>query len=126
MDDATLASLLEEPGREVYVLYLSGTPAGYAELDRGSPDDVEVCYFGLLPEFIGRGLGPYLLDWTIRRAWLPPHGDGAERVWLHTCTLDHPKALATYQRAGFQVYDQATVIIDDPRLGMDFGNGIGS
>ncbi len=58
-------------------------------------------YFGLLPEFIGRGLGGPLLTAAVRRAWEIP---GARRVWLHTCTEDHPQALANYLSRGFSVF----------------------
>ena len=120
LDDGALYEAITRPGVEIYVLYVRGVPAGYVELDRYQPEEVEIAYFGLMPEFIGRGLGPYFLDWAVGRAWNPPQGDAPGRVWLHTCTLDHPKALATYQRAGFRVYDQHAITINDPRLTIDF------
>lgn len=73
--------------------------------------DVELAYFGLVPDFIGRGLGWYLLHWAVERAWF----QGCERLWVHTCNLDHPRALMTYQRAGFVPYRQESSEIDDPR-----------
>lgn len=73
--------------------------------------DVELAYFGLIPEFIGRGLGWYFLHWAIERAWF----QGAGRLWVHTCNLDHPRALMTYQRAGFVPYRHEDSEIDDPR-----------
>ena len=80
--------------------YLSGTPAGYFELEAQGGSEVELAYFGLLPTFIGRGLGSELLATAIERAWqLEPN-----RVWLHTCSLDHPRALETYQSHGFRPY----------------------
>lgn len=115
LDDNALRELITADGVEVYVLYVGGVPAGFVELDRGDVSEVEIAYFGLMPEFIGRGLGPYFLNWAVRRAWHPAGSDRPDRVWLHTCTLDHPKALATYQRAGFKVYDRVGVMIDDPR-----------
>ncbi len=57
-----------------------------------------------MPEFLGRGLGAYLLDWGIAAAWMHEPA----RVWVHTCTLDHPRAIALYQRAGFVAYKQQT------------------
>ena len=111
MDDAALAAVIQHPRVAVYVLYLDGVPAGYVELDRRQAGDVELAYFGLMPEFIGRGLGRYFLEWAVAKAW---EGE-PQRVWVHTCNFDHPGALATYQRAGFQVYDQERQIIDDPR-----------
>jgi len=86
---------------ELWVGYVDGTPAGMAELEREG-DSVELTVFGLLPAFVGRGLGPRLLDLAIRRAWaMEP-----ERVWLHTCSLDSPAALGTYERRGFTRYDE--------------------
>jgi GNAT superfamily N-acetyltransferase len=120
MSDAALHRTITAPGVEIHVLYVGGVPAGYAELDRANPASVEIAYFGLVPEYIGHGLGPYLLDRALTRAWEPASGPAPERVWLHTCTLDHPKALQTYQRAGFEAYDRCTVVIDDPRRRMLF------
>ena len=97
LDDAALAAIIQDPLVEIYVLYVDGVPAGYAEVDRRKPDEIELAYFGLLPEFIGRGLGPFLLNWAIDTAWF----HHPKRVWVNTCTLDHPKALQIYQRAGF-------------------------
>ena len=94
---------LERPELETWVAYVRGTPAGYAELeDQG--DAVELAFFGLLPAFIGRGLGPRLLDAALRRAW----EIGRERVWVHTCSLDGPAALRTYQARGFELFDERT------------------
>lgn len=118
--DEALRELITAVGVEIYVLYVRGVPAGYAELNRADHREVEIAYFGLMPDFIGRGLGPYFLDWTVGRAWQPAGETGPERVWLHTCTLDHPKALQTYQRAGFNVYDRHSVVIEDPRRRIAF------
>jgi GNAT superfamily N-acetyltransferase len=93
---------LGRPGVETWVLSAGGVPAGYAELSAETSGDVEVAYFGLLPAFIGVGLGAHLLTATVERAWALP----ARRVWLHTCSLDHPAALAHYQARGFRVYKQ--------------------
>lgn len=112
LSDEALAREIQDPRVEVYVLYCGGQPAGYAELDRRVEGEVELAYFGILPEFIGRRLGPYLLTQALEQAW----SYGPERVWVNTCTLDHPKALPMYQRFGFVPYRQETVVIDDPRL----------
>ena len=69
LSDAELAAILDDPRVEVNVLWADGVPAGYAELDRRAPPDVELAYLGLMPEFIGQGLGAYLLDWAIHHAW---------------------------------------------------------
>jgi GNAT superfamily N-acetyltransferase len=107
-----LAALIEKPEVEIFVLYVGGVPAGYCELDRSEPADVELAYFGLMPEFIGRGYGAYLLREAVDAAWQ----HNPKRVWVHTCTYDHPRALGVYQRAGFVVYRREPVIFDDPRV----------
>jgi len=111
LDDAALAAALGKSTTEIFVLYVGGVPAGYFELDSASERETKLCYFGLIPSFIGRGLGPFLLQAAIDRAWTRPIG----RFWVHTCTFDHPKALGLYQRAGFVVYDRRKVTFDDPR-----------
>ena len=80
--------------------YYGDTLAGYYELRRDTEGGVEIAYFGLLPEFIGRGLGGALLTSAIEEAWLI----SAKRVWVHTCNRDHPQALANYQARGMVVY----------------------
>lgn len=111
MADAALAAIIHDPKVEILVLYVDGVPAGYAELDGRVEDEIELAYFGLVPEFQGRALGPYLLGCALEEAWLR----APDRVWVHTCNLDHPKAFAIYQRAGFAPYRQETRMIDDPR-----------
>ena len=112
MADAALARILEDERVEVYVLYADGAPAGFAELDRRRGAEIELAYFGMMPFFIGRGLGRYLLAWAIERAW----SYEPKRLWVNTCNLDHPKALPLYQQLGFKPYKQEKKIIDDPRL----------
>ena len=108
LSDDALAAIVHDDAVEVHVLYVRGTPAGYVELDRRIEDEVEIAYFGLMPDFIGRGLGPALLGWALERAW----SYRPRRVWLHTCSLDHPKALAVYRRAGFEVYDREVISVE--------------
>lgn len=82
----------------IWLLTVHGAPAAFFEL-RGHPDgSQEIAYFGVLPEYQGRGLGKYLLTEAVRRAWAA----GPGRVWLHTCTLDHPGALPNYLKRGFR------------------------
>ena len=111
MNDQELEEIIKNPKVRIYVLYVSGTPAGYSELDLRVDNEIEIAYFGLTPEFIGRGLGRYFLEWTVETAWL----EKPERVWVHTCNFDSPSAMDTYQKAGFNPYLQEEVIIDDPR-----------
>jgi GNAT superfamily N-acetyltransferase len=110
--DERLRNHLARPTVEISVLYAGGVPAGYYEIERAKTGDVELCYFGLAPDFIGHGFGAYFLQAALDSAWQP----GTRRVWVHTCTYDHPRALGMYQRAGFQVYRRRDVIFDDPRL----------
>lgn len=84
---------------DVNILYVGGVPAGYIELERHPDNALEVAYFGLRAEYHGRGLGKYLLSYGLLRAWdLNP-----TRVLVHTCNLDGPHALHTYQSRGFEV-----------------------
>ncbi len=105
LPDAELAASLENPLNEVHVLHVDGVPAGFAELDRRDPRDIELLQFGLMPGYLGQGLGKYFLQWTIAHAW----STGPRRLWLHTCTLDHPRALPNYQKAGFVLYKDVTI-----------------
>jgi GNAT superfamily N-acetyltransferase len=104
LTDAELAAIIHDPLDEVHVLHVSGVPAGFAELDRRRPGEIELVQFGLTPEFIGLGLGKYFLRWAIERAW----SYRPQRFWLHTCTLDHPQALPNYVKAGFDIYKAET------------------
>ena len=89
LSDTELAALLNDPRLEVHVLMAGGVPAGFAELDRRIESEIELVQFGLVPEFIGQGLGRYFVQWAIDRAW----SYQPRRFWLHTCTKDHPAAL---------------------------------
>jgi ribosomal protein S18 acetylase RimI-like enzyme len=111
LTDTGLAAQIHRPGIEIFVLYGRGVPAGFFELDTAAPRETKLCYFGLAPDFIGRRLGPYLLQAAIDRAWSRP----IDRFWLHTSTFDHPKALRVYQQAGFVVYARRAVLFEDPR-----------
>jgi len=101
-DYAQWLEYLDRSEVETLLLHVSGTPAGYIELEAQPDDNVEVAYFGLLPRFTAQRLGGYLLSVGVERAWR----HGARRVWVHTCSLDGPTALANYQARGFRVYDR--------------------
>ena len=94
------------------MLYANGVPAGYAELDCRALPVVDLAYFGLMPEFIGRGLGAHLLTAAIENAWR----HDPEKLTVNTNNLDHPKALPLYQRLGFRPVRQEAQEVDDPRL----------
>jgi GNAT superfamily N-acetyltransferase len=103
LSEAELAALLNDPRLEVHVLMAEGVPAGFAELDRRIEGEIELVQFGLMPDFIGQGLGRYFLQWIIDKAW----SYSPRRFWLHTCTKDHPAALPNYLKAGFAIYKEA-------------------
>jgi GNAT superfamily N-acetyltransferase len=101
---------LANPDVSLWLLSSRGAPAGYFELRRHEDGSVEVAYFGLLPEFVGRGWGGHLLTLAVREAWaLRP-----TRVWLHTCTLDHPAALPNYLKHGFRPVREETYTAEVP------------
>ena len=106
IDDAALAAEIRKPTIEIFVLYIRGVPAGFFELDIAAPRETKLCYFGLVPEFIGRRLGPYLLQAAIDQAWSRP----LNRMWLHTSTFDHPRALSVYQRYKLQFKEPFVVV----------------
>ncbi|PDW04833.1 GNAT family N-acetyltransferase [Candidatus Viridilinea mediisalina] len=101
---------LERPELETWVGYVAGTPAGYVELEWQARAMVEIAYFGLLPAFIGRRLGGALLTAALERAWAM----GAERIWVHTCSLDGPAALANYQARGMRIFKTEAASIELP------------
>lgn len=108
MSDAALSAILRDPGVEVHLLKVDGEPAGYAELDRRKGCIVDLAYFGLMPEFIGRRLGPWLLRRALETAW-------ASRpivVTVNTCTLDHPSAIGLYVETGFRVIGERRTTFD--------------
>jgi GNAT superfamily N-acetyltransferase len=94
------------PELRTFGAYYDNSLAGYYELRRDDENGVEIAYFGLLPEFIGRGFGGALLTSAIEQAWSSRGGIAPTRVWVHTCTLDHPGALTNYQARGMAIYKQ--------------------
>lgn len=107
---------LERPGVETWVGYERGTPAGYVELEAQPDGQVEIVYFGLVPAARGRRLGGHLLSFGTERAWdLAGRWAGREairRVWVHTCSLDGPHALANYRARGFRLFHTGTAPAD--------------
>ena len=98
--DRELADYLTSPDVSVWELLLGEASAGFFELRREADGSVEIAYFGLAPTFIGQGLGSALLTRAVQEAWAL----GANRVWLHTCTLDSPRALPNYIARGFEPF----------------------
>ena len=94
-------ALVESDCHRTWVAYYRGSIAGYYELYRPDGVNTEILYFGLAPGAIGKGFGGPLLSHAIKSAW---DWSGTQRVWVHTCTLDHPNALANYLARGFEMY----------------------
>lgn len=90
---------LSTPGYQTLIISVEGIPAGYAELAQAADGAVEISYFGLLPQWTGRGLGAAALTLVVQYAWTL----GATRIVLDTCSLDHPNAIRNYEARGFRV-----------------------
>lgn len=112
LDDETLKALIAAPGVELFEIVDGASVVGMLELDFSKPGECEIKFLGLVPDYAGRGHGPWLLAETLARAWR----DGVGRVHVNTCTLDHPAALSAYLKAGFQAYDRKVETYRDPRL----------
>jgi GNAT superfamily N-acetyltransferase len=99
------AAHLAKPGVRAFVARVGGEPAGLVELEARPGGEVEITVFGLVPEFVGRGFGGHLLTRAVRLAWETgyPEGTPTRRVWLHTASTDHPRALPNYLGRGFRV-----------------------
>jgi len=110
LDDAALAAIVQHPRVELYALHLEGWPAGMGELDFRDEGICNLAYFGLMPEAVGRGLGFFFLNQMIALAWANP----ISKLLVNTCTLDHPRALPLYQRAGFVPYSREERYIELP------------
>jgi len=112
MPDAELAAILQSPLVEVYALVDDGRDEGLLELDFRQPGQCELAFFGVTAKLIGTGAGRWLMNRALEHAW----SHSVDRVWVHTCTLDHPSAVAFYQRSGFRAFRRQIEIADDPRL----------
>ena len=112
MADAALSAILGDPLIQVHaVTDPAGIEVGMVELDFRQPAACEISYFGLVPELAGQGHGRWLMAETLARAWTK----SVERVWLHTCTLDHPGALGFYRAQGFVAVKRTIETFPDPR-----------
>jgi GNAT superfamily N-acetyltransferase len=113
MDDATLARIIQDPTVAVSaVLDRRGIEVGMLELDFRVRGACELSYVGLIPELTGQGHGRWLMAHALTRAW----AKGVERVWVHTCTLDHPSALGFYRASGFVAVSRTIETFVDPRV----------
>lgn len=111
-----IAERLANPGVECYAIVVGGADVGLIEVDVGTAESLEIVLYGLVPEAVGRGIGVAAFGDLLDRLAARP---GARRIWLHTCTLDHPKALGFYRSFGFAVFARAIEIGADPRLSGD-------
>jgi len=98
--DSDWQSYVESNDLRTWAAYLESNIAGYFELDK-QQDDVEIVYFGLLPDYINNGFGGYMLSHATQSAW---QWLGTKRVWLHTCNFDHENALNNYCARGFSLF----------------------
>jgi GNAT superfamily N-acetyltransferase len=112
LSDAALTLLIHDPKVEVHALRADGRDAGILELDlRGFPE-VEISFLGVVADLLGTGAGRFLMNRALEIAW----ARNPRRLTVHTCTLDHPNALAFYLRTGFTPYARSLEIADDPRV----------
>lgn len=112
MNDTELAAIIHAPDIEVYALVADGHDQGLLELDFRQPGQCELVYFGITAPLIGTGATRFLMNRALELAW----SRDVHRVWVHTCTFDHPSAVAFYQRSGFRAFRRQVEIADDPRL----------
>ena len=112
LNDAELAAIIQAPGIEIYALVVDGRDEGLLELDFRDPGQCELVYFGVTTGLIGTGAARFLMNRALEHAW----SRDVRRVWVHTCTLDHPSAVAFYQRSGFIPFRRQIEVADDPRL----------
>jgi len=112
LSDTDLAAIIGHPEVHLYEVAAVEAVVGMLELDFREPGQCELAFVGLVPELSGQGHGRWLLAHAVRLAWR----DGVKRVHVHTCTLDHPAAVAAYRRAGFVPYKRAIERFTDPRL----------
>ena len=112
MSDAELGAIIADPKVELFEVAAVEAVVGMLELDFREPGQCEIAFVGLVPELSGQGHGRWLLAEAVHRAWR----EGVTRVHVHTCSLDHPAALAAYRRAGFVPVKRAIERFPDPRL----------
>jgi GNAT superfamily N-acetyltransferase len=113
MPDEEVTAIIGDSRVQVFaVADAAGIEVGMLELDFRAAGECELAYFGLVPELAGQGHGRWLMTQALALAWAP----GVERVWVHTCTLDHPSALNFYRAQGFVPFARAVETFPDPRL----------
>lgn len=113
LPEEELRSVLSSPKTEVHVLRSNQEDVGLVELDFTTPENVELVIFGIVPEMVGSRAGRWLMSSALQTVW---SREATKRFWLHTCTLDHPKALPFYMRSGFVPFKRQIEVAPDPRL----------
>ncbi|MBO0906433.1 GNAT family N-acetyltransferase [Jiella sonneratiae] len=109
---AAIAAKIGDPATVIHALTVDGRAEGIAELDFTEPDGPELVYFGVTPALVGSGAARFMMQHLLGSAFSRPIG----RLWLHTNTNDHPRAMGFYRRAGFVPVRQMLELADDPRL----------
>lgn len=112
MPDEELSAIISHPMVEVRVLEFNRRVEGLLELDFRRENECELAFFGLTEKLIGTGAGNWLMQDALNIAW----GKSIKRLWVHTCTIDHPRALQFYLRSGFVPFKRQLEIADDPRI----------
>jgi GNAT superfamily N-acetyltransferase len=112
MSDAELAAVIQSPSAELHALAQSDRDEGVLHLDFSKSGLCEISLFGVTAKLVDGGAGRWLMNRALELVWSRP----VTRVWLHTCSFDHPSALAFYQRSGFRAFRRQVEIADDPRL----------
>ena len=111
LDDSNLQKLIRSSNVEIYILYVDDNVAGFGEIGWDTASNgSEIKYFGLMPEYIGKRLGPYFLNNIINIAWKR----NPVRLRVNTCDLDHPRALRVYQKSGFNILEEIVEKLPDP------------
>ncbi|HET7815218.1 MAG TPA: GNAT family N-acetyltransferase [Candidatus Baltobacteraceae bacterium] len=112
LNDEQLLGIVRDENVRVYRVLAGSDEAGLLELDFRTPHECELVFFGVADPYVGSGAGRVMMNFALREAWSQP----IERFWVHTCTLDHPRAIDFYIRSGFVPYKRQVEIGDDPRV----------
>lgn len=113
MAEDELLAIIQDEAVEIYAVEdRRGIEIGMLELDFRVTGEAEIAFFGLVPELAGKGHGGWLMAQALGLGWRKD----VRRMWVHTCTLDHPGALAFYRKHGFRPYARAVETFADPRL----------
>jgi GNAT superfamily N-acetyltransferase len=112
MPEEKLKAIIGDVKVECFALNDGARDVGLLELDFREAGQCELSFFGLVPDLVGKGAGRFLMNEALTRAWARP----ISRLWVHTCTFDHPAALGFYQRSGFRPYQVMVEVHRDPRL----------